>query len=45
MIPLLASNFDFELAESKEWTAKAFWFVKPIDFHVKLKRRHAQGKT
>jgi cytochrome P450 len=42
LIPVLVRYFDFELSqniEQADWTTKARWFVKPIDFQVKVKKR------
>lgn len=42
LIPVLVRDFDFELSqniEQADWATKARWFVKPIDFQVKVKKR------
>jgi cytochrome P450 len=45
LIPQLVRKFDFELENpSKEWETENFWFVKPVDFRVRVKPRFA-GKA
>jgi hypothetical protein len=45
LIPQLVRKFDFELENpNKEWETENFWFVKPVDFRVRVKPRFA-GKA
>ncbi|KAI8725549.1 hypothetical protein NCS52_00126300 [Fusarium sp. LHS14.1] len=42
LIPSLVRDFDFTLHESllrKDWHTQNYWFVKPLDFQVRLRRR------
>ncbi len=40
LVPLLVKNFDFEMADAAEgWKTENYWFVKPVDFQVKVKQR------
>ena len=40
LIPQLVRTFDFELEKpSKDWETQNFWFVKPMDFKLRVKRR------
>ncbi|ATY61323.1 cytochrome P450 pisatin [Cordyceps militaris] len=40
LVPLLLKSYDFEAVNgTKEWETKNVWFVKPVDFHVRVKRR------
>ena len=40
LIPQLVRDFDFELVEpEKKWETRNAWFVKPINFRVRVKQR------
>ena len=40
LIPRLVRDFNFELEKpTKTWTTENYWFVKPMDFNVKVKMR------
>lgn len=42
LIPRLVRDWDFQLDSSlhaKEWRTLNYWFVKPMDFKVGIKRR------
>jgi cytochrome P450 len=41
LIPRLVKDFDFELVGGgeKKWKTENYWFVKPTDFDVKVRRR------
>lgn len=39
LIPRLVRDFDFELERKGEWKSENYWFVKPTDFNVKVRRR------
>jgi len=42
LIPQLVRKFDFELEKAdKEWETTNVWFVKPVDFTVKVKLRNS----
>ncbi|KAF2823879.1 cytochrome P450 [Ophiobolus disseminans] len=41
LIPRLVMVYDFELERDGPWTTKNLWFVKPLDFKVKVKHRKA----
>ena len=46
LIPRLVRDFEFTLTNpEREWDTENFWFVKPMDFHVTVKRRAAGGIT
>jgi hypothetical protein len=39
---MLVRDYDFELAghlQTKEWDTRDYWFVKPMNFHVKVSAR------
>jgi hypothetical protein len=38
LIPRLLRDFEFTPLR-KNWTTQNFWFVKPTDFEVQVKRR------
>lgn len=38
VVPLIVKEFDFELTRG-EWKTLNHWFVKPMDFWVKVKKR------
>ncbi|CAG8138182.1 unnamed protein product [Penicillium salamii] len=42
LIPILVRDFDFELSQTvqRSWTTRARWFVKPMDFEVKIRERN-----
>jgi hypothetical protein len=43
LVPQLVRNFDFELIQpSRKWDTVNYWFVKPIDFKVKVVARKEQ---
>jgi hypothetical protein len=47
LIPRLVRDFDFELGSeikspSSHWNTIDYWFVKPVDFPVKLKARNTK---
>lgn len=45
LIPRLVRDFEFTPTNpEREWDTENFWFVKPMDFNVKVKRR-ATGVT
>ena len=38
LVPQIVRNFDFELQNpDKDWTCNNYWFVKPVDFYVRIK--------
>jgi len=40
LIPQLVRRFDFELEQpEKQWTTENYWFVKPVDFRLRVKLR------
>lgn len=40
LIPRLVTEFDFEIEEkSKVWKTVNYWFVKPVNFRVKVQLR------
>jgi cytochrome P450 len=39
LIPRIIRDFDFELEENRPWATQNLWFVKPVDFRVKIKAR------
>ncbi|EYE90342.1 cytochrome P450 [Aspergillus ruber CBS 135680] len=42
LIPRLVRDFDFELVNpEREWETENFWFVKPVNFDVRVKRRNS----
>lgn len=42
LIPRLVRDFDFELVNTeREWETENFWFVKPVDFNVRVRRRQS----
>lgn len=44
LIPHIVRSFDFELEHAeREWKTENFWFVKPVDFRVKVKLRAGRG--
>ncbi|KAI1333735.1 cytochrome P450 [Xylariaceae sp. FL0016] len=50
LIPRLVRDFDFELNQAiatneKSWKTTTFWFVKPRDFEVKIRRRGHRETT
>jgi len=43
LVPQIVRNFDFELQRPDvEWSCKNYWFVKPADFQVRIKRLEKQ---
>ncbi|KAJ9662748.1 hypothetical protein H2198_001197 [Neophaeococcomyces mojaviensis] len=39
LVPQIVRNFDFELQHPDvEWSCKNYWFVKPANFHVRVRR-------
>lgn len=43
LIPQLVRTFDFELEQpNKEWETMNYWFVKPVNFRVKVKLRSVE---
>ena len=47
LVPRLLRDFDFELAGDisglgTHWETADYWFVKPVDFPVKIKVRGAK---
>ncbi|KAH6681094.1 cytochrome P450 [Plectosphaerella plurivora] len=44
LIPVLIRDFDFSLHETlrqEEWHTQNYWFVKPVDFQVQLRKRES----
>jgi cytochrome P450 len=46
LIPELVRRFDFALdpslsAPDSNWTTRNYWFVQPVNFSVKVRRRDA----
>lgn len=39
LIPRLVRDFDFSTNVNKEWSTENFWFVKPTDFEVTVRKR------
>jgi hypothetical protein len=42
LIPRIIRDFDFELVPSlkqDDWHTHNYWFVKPVDFKVRVERR------
>jgi cytochrome P450 len=37
LIPRLVRNFDFELVRGERWETNNHWFVKPVNFEVRVK--------
>lgn len=40
LIPVLVKRYDFEAVDvQKAWNTKNFWFIKPVDFSVRVGHR------
>jgi hypothetical protein len=43
LLPLIVDAFDFELeAPERRWRTMNLWFVKPVDFRVRIKARQRE---
>ncbi|KAK4443296.1 cytochrome P450 oxidoreductase [Podospora aff. communis PSN243] len=42
LVPSFLMRFDLELTRVEEWDLKNVWFVKPVEFDVRIKRREKQ---
>ena len=38
-MPVMVHAFDFEVETQGRWKTKNLWFVKPVDFRVKVRAR------
>lgn len=39
LVPTLVTKYDFEVQSEQEWKVKNYWFIKPVDFFVKVRHR------
>ncbi|KAF2451822.1 putative P450 monooxygenase [Karstenula rhodostoma CBS 690.94] len=42
LVPLIVDAFDFELEATGRWKTKNLWFVKPVEFRVRIKTRRRE---
>ncbi|KAL4742518.1 cytochrome P450 [Aspergillus similis] len=39
LVPVLVRDYDFEIQGEGDWKARNWWFVKPVDFWVRVMKR------